>query len=138
VTVPATPPTAGRASPPSAAFSSEDVLGLGIVVACIVVLELVGGIAIALAGGPVVLGLGLVLDAGARALGTAATVRAGAEWGTGWPWVCGLVGSPAVVRFAFNADGTFANVELAPLAGPLAVTAIIVLVIGLAGLPVGV
>jgi hypothetical protein len=108
------------------------------VVGALVVLELVFGVLLAFGGGPVVLGLGLVLDGAARALGTLATARSGQDWGSGWPWACGLIGSPAVAAFAFNGDGSLADLELAPLAAPVAVIAIVALVIGLAGLPVGI
>jgi hypothetical protein len=119
-------------------IASEDVLALGLVVGSIVVLELVLGVILAVGGGPVVLGLGLVLDAAARAVGTLAAVHSGEEWGSGWPWACGLIGSPAVAAFAFNGDGSLAAVEFAALAGPLSAVAIVTVVIGLAGIPFGV
>jgi hypothetical protein len=118
--------------------TTEDVLALGLVVGSIVVLELVLGVVLAVGGGPVVLGLGLVLDAAARTLGTLAAVHSGEEWGSGWPWACGVIGSPAVAAFAFNGDGSLAAVEFAALAGPLSAVAIVTVVIGLAGVPFGV
>ncbi|HEY5317261.1 MAG TPA: hypothetical protein VIJ20_04730, partial [Solirubrobacteraceae bacterium] len=116
---------------------STDELTLGMIVAVILLVELVLGVFLAGGGGAVVLGLGLFLDAGARALGTIAAVRSGKEWGPGWSWICGLIGSPAVVAFAFKQDGSLLATDPAPLAGPLAVVAVIVILIGLAGLPAG-
>jgi hypothetical protein len=131
---PAAAPARSAAKPQA----TEDVLALGLVVGAIVVLELVLGVILAVGGGPVVLGLGLVLDAAARAVGTLAAVHSGEEWGSGWPWACGVIGSPAVAAFAFNGDGSLAAVEFAALAGPLSAVAIVTVVIGLAGIPFGV
>jgi hypothetical protein len=112
---------------------------LGFVVACIVAAELYVGVALfTFGGGPVVLGLGLVFDAAARALGTVVAVRSGQEWGTGWRWLCGIGGSPAVAAFTFQRDGSLLATDLAPLAGPLAVIALILILIGLAGIPAGI
>jgi hypothetical protein len=122
---------------PSQADADGIVLGFG--VACIMAIELYIGVAVcAFGGGPSVLGLGLALDAAARALGTVAAARSGKEWGPGWRWICGLGGSPAVAAFAIQRDGTLRAADPAPLAGPLAVVAVIVILIGLAGIPVGI
>jgi hypothetical protein len=43
-----------------------------------------------------------------------------------------------VAAFAFGGDGALSDVELAPVAGPLAAVALLALLIGLAGLPAGV
>jgi hypothetical protein len=119
-------------------MEAEDLV-LWFVVACIMAAELYVGVALFMfGGGPVVLGLGLVLDAATRALGTAVAVQAGKPWGPGWRWLCGLGGSPAVAAFAFQRDGTNPPGELAPLAGPMAVVALVAILIGLAGIPVGV
>jgi hypothetical protein len=118
--------------------ATEDVLAIGLVVGAIVVLELVLGVILAVGGGPVVLGLGLVLDAAARAVGTLAAVQSGEEWGSGWPWACGVIGSPAVAAFAWGGDGSLAAAEFAALAGPLSAVAMVTVVIGLAGIPFGV
>jgi hypothetical protein len=116
-----------------------DEIMLGFVVACIVVVELYIGVALfTFGGGPVVLGLGLAFDAAARALGTVAATRSGQGWGTGWRWLCGIGGSPAVAAFTFQRDGSLLATDLAPLAGPMAVVALILILIGLAGIPAGI
>jgi len=132
------PDPARRAAPaPAPTTMDADEVTLAAIMAVILMVELFFGVVLAFGGGPSVLGLGLVLDAAARTLGTIAASRAGKEWGLGWRWLCGLVGSPAVVVFAFQKDGSRPATDLAPLAGPLAVIAVVVLVIGLAGLPAG-
>jgi len=116
----------------------DDIM-LGFVVACIAAIELYIGVALfTFGGGPVVLGLGLALDAAARAVGTAAAARSGREWGSGWRWLCAVGGSPAVAAFVFQKDGSLLATDLAPLAGPIAVVAMIVILIGLAGIPAGI
>ena len=118
---------------------NSDELGLGAVLVLILFAEVFGGVvACALAGGYLVLAFGLALDACARMLGTVAAARSGKDWGAGWPWACALIGSPAVATFAFYEDGSLMMTDSAPLAGPIAVFAIVCLVIGLAGIPVGI
>ncbi|HWC86943.1 MAG TPA: hypothetical protein VG388_10410 [Solirubrobacteraceae bacterium] len=128
----------GPAPKQAGKVAREDVIALGLVVASVTLIELIFGVLLAFGGGPIVLGFGLLLDGGARALGTLAAVRGGKAWGSGWPWACGLLGSPAVAAFAFGGDGALSDVELAPVAGPLAAVALLALLIGLAGLPAGV
>jgi hypothetical protein len=125
-------------APTPTPVNPDDVL-LGFVVACIVIAELYIGVALfTFSGGPVVLGLGLALDAAARAVGTVAAARSGKEWGIGWRWLCGMGGSPAVAAFAFQRNGALVATDLAPLAGPIAALALIFIVIGLAGIPAGI
>jgi hypothetical protein len=109
------------------------------VVACLVTLELYLGVVVCMfGGGPVILGLGLALDAGARVIGTIAAARLGKQWGSGWRWICALLGSPGVAYFAFQRDSSLMNTDLVPLAGPIAGVALFVLFVGLALLPAGV
>ena len=118
---------------------SSDQIGLGAVLACVLFLEICGGVvAFALGGGYLILAFGLALDACARMLGTIAAVRTGSEWGTGWRWACALIGSPAVLAFAFYGEGVLVDKDLARLAGPIAAFAIICVVVGLAGIPAGI
>ena len=112
---------------------------LGLALICVLLLEVVGGVIFfSLSNGYFMLAFGLALDACARTLGTVAAARKGKAWGAGWQWACALIGSPAVVTFAFYDDGTLVDTELAPLAGPIAAFAIVCIVIGLAGIPAGI
>jgi hypothetical protein len=130
----ATPPPA----PTQIGFDSMK-LGLGVTLVCVLLVEVLGGVfALSLANGYVMLAFGLALDACARTLGTVAAARTGKGWGPGWSWSCALLGSPAVVAFAFYDDGTLVDTDLAPLAGPIAAFAIVCIVIGLAGIPAGI
>jgi hypothetical protein len=43
-----------------------------------------------------------------------------------------------VAAFAFRGDGSLVDADPAPLAGPIAVLAMLCLVIGLAGIPAGI
>jgi len=118
---------------------SSDDLGLGVALVSVLLLEIFGVVvALALSGGYLVLAFGLALDACARMLGTVAAARHGEEVGRGWCWANAIVGSPAVIAFAFNDDGRLVDADLAPLAGPVAGLAIIGIVIGLAGIPAGI
>lgn len=74
--------------------------------------------------GHVLFGFGLALDACARGLGTIAATR---EVASDWAWWCALGGSPVVAWFAlFQTDGPV-RTEPAPLAGLIAVLAMLVL-----------
>jgi hypothetical protein len=100
--------------------------GLSIALAVVLFIELYLGVARgALDHGHVVLGFALALDAGARTLGMIAARRAGRP---DWAWGCVLIGSPLVVAF-WRSDR--ATAEPAPLAGPVAVVALIALVVAL-------
>jgi hypothetical protein len=123
---------------PSPSLDSGNV-GLAVSLVFILFLEAFGGIILfALGGGYLVLAFGLALDACARTLGTVAAAGAGKGWGGGWRWACAVLGSPAVAAFAFYEDGSLVDADLAPLAGPVSVLAIICVVIGLAGIPAGI
>jgi hypothetical protein len=125
------------AAPEHSAIDADDI-PLAFVVGAIVLLEFILGAVLFVAGGPVVLGFGLLLDAAARVLGTVAAARSGKEWGSGWRWICALAGSPGVVVFAFQREGGLVAADPAPLAGPVAALATLVLLVGLLGLPVGI
>jgi hypothetical protein len=125
------------AAPEHSAIDADDI-PLAFVVGAIVLLEFVLGAVLFVAGGPVVLGFGLLLDAAARVLGTVAAVRSGQGWGAGWRWICALGGSPGVVVFAFQREGGLVAADPAPLAGPVAALATVVLLVGLLGLPAGI
>jgi hypothetical protein len=131
-------PDRHRRPPPEKSVIDDDDIPLAFVVACIVLVEVILGAVLFVAGGPVVLGLGLLLDAAARVLGTVAAARSGKEWGSGWRWVCALGGSPGVAVFAFQRQGGLVAADPAPLAGPVAALAIVVLLVGLGGLPAGI
>jgi hypothetical protein len=95
-------------------------------------------LALAAAGssaGRILLAVGLLLDAGARALGAIAAVRSGRG---SWAWLCLALGSPAVAAFAlFGADGPV-ELEPAPLAGLLSLVALGVAAIAVFALAFGV
>ena len=77
----------------------------------------------ALDHGHFVLAFALAIDACARASGVVAARRAGA---TDWAWGCLLIGSPIVAAFWRSEQAT---AEPAPLAGPLAIVALLALVV---------
>ncbi|MDQ6776298.1 MAG: hypothetical protein M3071_08800, partial [Actinomycetota bacterium] len=133
-------PEPGRRRPPPARSEIDaDDVPLGFLIISIVLVELIlGGVVVAVSGGLVVLGLGLTLDAGARAIGTITAARSGTAWGSGWRWICALGGSPGVIVFAFQRDGSLLGTGPLPMAGPVAAVALFVLLVGLAGLPAGI
>jgi hypothetical protein len=94
----------------------------------------VGVAAVALGAGKVLLAIGLVLDAGARALGMVAAAKVGRRE---WAWTCVLLGSPAVAGFALFQRSGPVTVEPGPLAGLLSLLAIGIVVIALAALVLG-
>jgi hypothetical protein len=131
-------PDPDRRPPPRSGLDADD-LPLGFLVISIVLLELILGVVlIGVSGGLVVLGLGLALDAVARVLGTMAVSRSGPEWGSGWRWICGLGGSPGVLMFAVQRDRSLLGTGPVPAAGIVAAAALLILVVGLAGLPAGI
>jgi ferric-dicitrate binding protein FerR (iron transport regulator) len=101
----------------------------GLVLAAICGAELVAGVmAVTLSSGRVLLGLGIALDACARALGALDAGRAGKA---GWAWSCAIIGSPAVVAAALSWRRGEIRIEAAPLAGLIAGLAIVFVVVGL-------
>jgi hypothetical protein len=132
-------PDRDRPAPPPRSGVDPNEIPLGFLVISIVLVEFILGVVlVAVGGGLIVLALGLWLDAVARVLGTIAVERSGQEWGSGWRWICGLGGSPGVALFAFQRDRTLLGTDPVPMAGPIAVLALVVLLIGLAGLPAGI
>ena len=98
--------------------------GLSVGLGVVLFIELYLGVARgALDHGHIVLAFALALDACARAVGTIAARRAGRP---DWAWGCVLIGSPAVAIFSRSEDAT---AEPAPLAGLLAVVALLALVV---------
>lgn len=124
------PPPAPLASAPRAEPASPEQrrfdygLGLGIALAVALFIELYLGVARgAIDHGHIALAFGLAIDACARTLGVVAARRAGAP---DWAWGCLLIGSPLVVALWRSEHGT---AEPAPLAGELAVVALLALVV---------
>lgn len=122
------PPPAEFAAPPR--LAAERPLGygflLGLTLAVVLVIELyLGALRGALDHARVALAFALAIDACARTLGAVAARRAAEP---GWAWGCALIGSPLVVAFW---RGERATAEPAPLAGLLAVVALIALAIAL-------
>jgi hypothetical protein len=76
----------------------------------------------------VLLALGIVIDACARALGTVAAERAGRRV---WALGCAIVGSPVVIIFTLLRPSGRVKVEPAPLAGVLSLIACALAVAGL-------
>jgi hypothetical protein len=110
--------------------------GLGAVLVLALVAEVYFGVGVlAIGGGHVLLALGLSLDVGARALGTLAAGRAGDQPSARW---CAIGGSPLVARFALLAPSGPANVEPAPLAGVVAVSACALVALWLLGAVLGI
>ena len=109
---------------------------LGAVLATALTLELYFGIGrLALAGGHVVLGFGIAMDAVARTLGTVAAGRADKP---GRAWACAVGGSVAVAPFAlFGRDGPVST-DPAPLAGLLSVLALLAIALAVLGSAVGI
>src|SRR5437764_6370394 len=98
--------------------------GLGLALAVALFIELYLGVARgALDRGHIVLGFALAVDACARTSGMVAARRAGA---TDWAWGCLLLGSPLVAAFWRSEQAT---AEPAPLAGLLAIVAMLALVV---------
>jgi hypothetical protein len=125
--VPSSPSTSPRSQRADAEPRSPDYgIGLGLALAVALFIELYLGVARgALDHGHFVLAFSLAMDAFARVLGTIAARRAAAP---DWAWGCVLIGSPAVVAFwRSERDAP----EPAPLAGQLAVVALMGLVVAL-------
>jgi hypothetical protein len=109
---------------------------LGLVALAVVLAELYLAVGrIALAGGSVMLGFGVALDACARALGGVAAGRSGRE---DWAWWCVLGGSPAVAAFALYRPEGPVRVDPAPLAGLISLLAMTLIVISLVGALLGI
>jgi hypothetical protein len=101
----------------------------GLALAAVLAVEIYLAIAKAmLASGRVVLGLGLMLDAGARGLGTLAAERAGRP---AWAWGCVIGGGPVVAIFSLYRPGGPEPVRPAPLAGLMALAAGAVILLAL-------
>jgi hypothetical protein len=116
-------PTDQDAVPPArSAWAELPGVLAGVVLAAILCAEIYLAVGTeALGAGRVLLGSGLLLDAGARALGTLAAERAGRPV---WAWGCVIGGSPVVAVFAlYRPDGP-EPVDPAPLAGLLSLLAI--------------
>jgi hypothetical protein len=109
---------------------------IGLALAAVLALELYLAVAaLGSSAGRILLAVGLLLDAGARALGAIAAVRSGRG---SWGWLCLVLGSPAVAAFAlFGAEGPV-ELEPAPLAGLLSLVALGVALIALFALVFGV
>jgi hypothetical protein len=101
-------------------------VGLGVALALALFIELYLGVACgALDHGHFVLAFALAIDACARVSGVVAARRARAP---DWAWGCVLLGSPLVVAFWRSEQAT---AEPAPLAGQLAIVALLALVVAL-------
>jgi len=112
------------ASQPSSSRQLDYGLGLGLTLAFALFIELYLGVARgALDHGHFVLAFALAIDACARASGVVAARRAQAG---DWAWGCVLLGSPLVVAFWRSEQAT---AEPAPLAGQLAIVALLALVV---------
>jgi hypothetical protein len=99
---------------------------LALALAMALFIELYLGVARgALDHGRVVLAFALAIDGCARTLGAVAARRAGAP---DWAWGCAILGSPAVAFFWRSEQAT---AEPAPLAGLLAIVALVALVLAL-------
>jgi hypothetical protein len=123
-----TPVKVGRAP---VAPAVEQGLGVvvGLVLAGLLIAEVyLGVVAVAFGDGRVVLGFAIAIDACARALGTVAAARAGRR---AWAGGCALGGAPVVASFALLPRAGRVDVEPAPLAGLLAVLAMLLAVLGL-------
>jgi hypothetical protein len=94
-----------------------------------------GAVLLGIDAGRVVLAFGLAIDACARALGTIAAEQRGEP---GWSWSCALLGSPAVCAFARYRRAGRLQTEPAPLAGVLALVAMWVLALAVAGHALGI
>ena len=121
-------PTPRAAGPQLAPKASERPLdygfGLGLALALALFIELYLGVARgALDHSHFVLAFALAIDACARTSGVVAARRARAP---DWAWGCLLIGSPLVVAFWRSEQAT---AEPAPLAGQLAVVALLALVV---------
>jgi hypothetical protein len=99
-------------------------LALGLALALVLFIELYLGVARgALDHGHFVLAFALAVDACARTLAVVAARRADAQ---DWAWGCVLIGSPLIVAFWRSEQAT---AEPAPLAGQLAIVALLALVV---------
>jgi hypothetical protein len=128
----ATPALArARRRHPAAPETSALGVVLGLALALAVGAELYFGVgSLALAGGHLLLALGIAFDAGSRALGVVAAGRAGEPR---WAWACVIFGSPAVAAFAvFGPEGPLV-IEPGPLAGLAAVLAMLLIVLAVLG-----
>jgi hypothetical protein len=76
----------------------------------------------------VLLAFGLALDACSRGLGT---IAAGRDGSSEWAWWCALGGSPVVAWFALFQQRGPVRTEPAPLAGLIAILALVVLAVAL-------
>lgn len=125
--VPAPAAPAPRPKPaPGAERPLDYGLGLGVALVLALFIELYLGVARgAIDHGHFVLAFGLAIDACARTLGVIAARRADAP---DWAWGCLLIGSPLVAAFWLREQPT---AEPAPLAGQLAIVALLALAVAL-------
>jgi hypothetical protein len=109
---------------------------VGAALALALCVELYFGVAkVMLDGGRWLLGLGILLDACSRLLGTVAAGRVRAP---DWAWACVIIGSPAVAVFAlFRAEGPV-SAEPAPLAGLISLAAMTIVAIAVLASALGI
>jgi hypothetical protein len=94
-----------------------------------------GATQVGLGRGLLLLAFGLALDACARALGTIAASKAGAQ---AWAWASALGGSPVVAVFALFRRSGPVEIDPAPLAGLIALLAVGILVVAVAVAALGI
>lgn len=116
------------ALPPAVGHGLEVLVGMALAVVLFAELYL-AVVVVALNAGRPLLGVAIVLEACSRGLGTVAAERAGRR---DWAAACAIVGAPAVAGFALSPRARRAEVELAPIAGLLAVLAAVLALLGLA------
>jgi hypothetical protein len=117
---------ASQATPPGRADGTLAV-PVGLVLAALLGVEVYLGVTqVGLGRGLLLLAFGLALDACARALGTIAASKAGAQ---AWAWASALGGSPVVAGFALFRRSGPVEIDPAPLAGLIALLAMGILVV---------
>ena len=122
----AAPAPLPEARPRPAARPAGYGVGLGLALAVALFIELYLGVARgALDHGHIALAFGLALDACARAVGAVAARRAGSP---DWAWGSVLIGSPLILAVSRSDQAT---AEPAPLAGLLALVALIAFAVAL-------
>jgi hypothetical protein len=121
-------PPAPRVSRPAGERQVAGALA-GFALAAVLVAEVYAGVARAgFDSGHVLLAFGLALDACSRGLGT---IAAGRDGSSEWAWWCALGGSPVVAWFALFQQRGPVRTEPAPLAGLIAILALVVLAVAL-------
>jgi hypothetical protein len=100
---------------------------VGLVLVALIGVEVYLGVTqVGLGRGLLLFAFGLALDACARALGTIAASKAGAQ---AWAWASALGGSPVVAGFALFRRSGPVEIDPAPLAGLIALLAMGILVV---------